>query len=176
MPRLEPSAALGKPPKKFSKKRSVGVFACLGRANMCFEILRARTTSQKEDIYIIPFPNARTKGFHESIHESGKVHWVWECGKVHKDPLYGREDSPSALKNYIKRKSPVCICFRAGQSLTNRQIRLLVSRLIEFIPFDVQVKEICFLLKEKKFARFVRADFPRRQIFYKNSKVTRFPK
>lgn len=148
---LLPDAYPGKPPKNYKQKRAVGLFLCLAHSfgPACYEMLRAKTTANARDIYVI----VRKVRFHESFHESGEFHWMWELKGEHVVPLYREQDFPAAFKLWFKFRSPVCFCFRRGQSLGKEEITSLVSCLARYLPTEINLEETSHMLWKRGFYR-----------------------
>lgn len=148
----------GRPPKNYNEKFAIGLFACrnLFYVYKCFELLRAKTTSKGEDIYIIPIPPFMVDGFHESIHSAHIFHWKWGNPGKYVTPLYGKQDMPAAIKLKIKMDRNPCLCLRKGRKLTEKNIELLLSRLSDYLPFTINLYEVSIILYRRGFYRFKR--------------------
>lgn len=156
--RYPPDTYLGNPPKDYRPKKAVGLFVCWVRSFglACYEILRARTVASGRDIYVIFFSGAmRISGdnLHESYHESGDFHWLIDG--QHVVPLYSKEDSPAAIKLFLRMKPPLCYCFRKGRNLERDKITNLVSCLARYLPIEISIGETSREIWEKGFYRII---------------------
>lgn len=135
----EPMYSPGKPPKKYNRKKTIGIFGCLNYSYglSCPEIISA-TIGSGGDIYIIPLIGYGIGDFHLSYHKSGKFHWV--LNEKHIQPVQGEEDFAQAFNMWLKIKKPSCFCFRRGRRLAETEIIQIVERLSQHFPieFDVQ--------------------------------------
>jgi len=138
-------------PRKYNKDKSIGIF--IPHFNKdgerdCEEIARGQITS-KGDIYI--FTNLKSQKeypFHESFHKSGRHHW--KEGKEYLYPLAFNGDGLPAsekMKNFRINLQP-CFCFRRGKRLKDEEIKLLIEKLLRFVP-PVNFEELFSSLKSK---------------------------
>jgi hypothetical protein len=143
---FSPKASMGKPPKDYSKIKSIGVFCCFDKDSGCPEIYRF--TYKKGDIYI--FPILATEGsidFHISHHASGKFHWT--VHKKHIKPRDKENDFRNGFKLYLRLQQPCCYCFRKGKNLSINEIREIINVLKDYIPFKFNEDEAIQTLNDK---------------------------
>ena len=159
---VPPDTYPGKPPKNYKKKRAVSLFVCFSQSfgPACYELIRVKTTAGSDDMYSIYYPKTQRDSnfyFHESIHESGEIHWVMD-GRNVGTPAYGRKDNPAAMRLYLRVKQPLCLCVRMGKSLGEDQLRQIVFRIVEHLPIKVDGEEATQELLKRGFYRLVRED------------------
>ena len=148
-------------PSKYNKRKSIGIFIShineKGQRD-CREIARGMIGS-KGDVYV--FPNLKSQKefpFHESFHKSGKHHW--KEGDQHFYPLaFDGEGLPASEKQKNFRFNlQSCFCFRKGKGLNANEIKILVEKLIRYVPFT-DSKEIIAELKNRGICQIRNADF-----------------
>lgn len=148
---LKPRYRFGNPPKSFNKKKSIGVFCCIRSDLKCLEIIRARINSFGE-VYLMPIESIEGgMDFHLSYHVSGKFHWTHE--KKHLKPLYGESDYRMAFRKWLRFKIAPCFCIRKGKNLSKNELRILLSTIRNYLPFNYDLEEASTHLEDKSFYR-----------------------
>ena len=143
----------GCPPKDYKARRSIGLFECSALRQECTETLRV-TLNRKGDIYV--FHPDQHRDFHVSHHASGSCHWKDQGSYI--IPRDGHEDYANAMavKHLLDFDRGVpCFCLRRGTRLSRAGIRVLLSRLEEYLPGRFDMDDIAGSLSEKGSAMFI---------------------
>ena len=152
----------GKPPKRYNKYKSIGIFAFKSHRR-CIEMVRGKISSQG-DIYVFPHPSTQKEfPFHESFHKTGDFHWTMKDEKT--VPVCGPKDLPAAEKAAhfrLRWPPPLCFCFRKGKGLRREEIKLLVENLKRYVP-PINVEEVVSSLEEKGFCKMTLSKPPLHQ-------------
>jgi len=148
-----PKYSPGHPPKNYNRKKAISLFCCLSFScgPRCLELLTASITS-RGDIYVMPFTEHASGDFHLSYHKSGKFHWTHRGNHI--QPIYGEDDSPAAMRLWLKFKEPPCFCLRKGRNLNDEEIFMLLQRLAPNLPFAFDIEKVSCDLKDSNYRIF----------------------